>query len=205
MVYGAYHLKDDVSKLIRSLSDNFAAGELEIDALQFEGPVFSGVDHRLVGLDLLRRGLATSLLYDPKGKIVPAYEETWGKPMLAYLAPPQGQDISLAPLMERLAAESAGDKNKIIPMEVVAVDRFNNAGGFDEAGYIHYATKPGYVLMVQDMDADALARYALTLNTGFTAVAKAGADAEPEGPLPDSGGFRKAPVKIYRYDAIRAP
>jgi hypothetical protein len=199
LLYGAYHMAGDVDGFIKSLNDNLTAGEIEIDALRFEGPVFAGVDNRLVGLDLLRHGVAASALYDPKGFIVPAYEETWGKSTLIYLKPRGGAAAPIGLLKEKLAREGGLEADKILPVEVVPLDEYREANGFDEARFLADATNPGYVLIVDKMDGQALQEFARRLNTGFSAIALEGPESPSDALIPAAAGGRKAPLATYRY------
>ena len=199
LLYGAYHLAGKIDALIKSLNDNLTAGEIEIDALRFEGPAFSAVDNRLVGLDLLRHGLAASVLYDPKGRIVPVYEETWGKPTLIYLKPRAGSAVPVDRLKERIAREGGVEADKVVSVEVVPLEEYREAGGFNEGKFLADATNPGYVLIVDKMGGEALREYARRLNTGFSAIALEGPQSPSDAVIPAAAGGRKAPLATYRY------
>src|SRR5579864_4558153 len=56
LIYGAfYHAEPE--RLISSLQENLAPGRIEVDLIKFTGPVFKGVDNRLMSLQLVSQGL----------------------------------------------------------------------------------------------------------------------------------------------------
>jgi hypothetical protein len=172
--------------LIAALGDGLSRSEIEIDALRFEGPAFAGIDGREVGLALLRRGLADSILFAPDGRMVPADEETYGATALIYRS---GTGAPVERLKERLAGEAAISPSKVMTIAVMRRSEFLQSG----------TSASEHRLVVNGMNAAELRRYAMELKTGRSAIALQGEedDAVDEDPAGSSG--RKAPLATYRY------
>ena len=80
LVYGAFYKHNDPKRLLRYLydhidTDGLNAGFLpiEIDTINFSGPVFKDVDNRLMSLELIRNGMTDAVMFDSNGNnILPA-------------------------------------------------------------------------------------------------------------------------------------
>lgn len=70
LVHGAYQHEADTLGLIRSLMDNLTSHRVEVDMLEFRGPLFSDVDNRLVALMLVENGLADATVFLSNGDVV---------------------------------------------------------------------------------------------------------------------------------------
>src|SRR5205085_5870849 len=56
LLYGAfYHSQPE--RLISSLQENLAPGQIQIDMIKFSGPAFARIDNRLMSLQLVSQGL----------------------------------------------------------------------------------------------------------------------------------------------------
>ncbi|MEK7722671.1 MAG: TonB-dependent receptor, partial [Elusimicrobiota bacterium] len=56
LTYGAFYLHSEPEKLIASLLDGLSTARIEVDMVKFAGPCFSGVDNRLMSLQLVAQG-----------------------------------------------------------------------------------------------------------------------------------------------------
>ncbi|MBN09165.1 MAG: nicotinate-nucleotide adenylyltransferase [Flavobacteriaceae bacterium] len=80
LVYGAFYKHDEPKKLLRYLydhidNDGLNAGFLpvEIDTINFSGPVFKDVDNRLISLELVKLGMTDAVMFDASGNnVLPA-------------------------------------------------------------------------------------------------------------------------------------
>jgi hypothetical protein len=70
LVYGAFVWHRDPAALIRSLMDGLDRRRIEIDLIKFSGPAFSGVDNRLVSLQLVELGLTDVAMFLANGEVV---------------------------------------------------------------------------------------------------------------------------------------
>ena len=79
LIYGAFRWGDDPAALIRSLMDGLDRRRVEIDVIKFSGPRFSGVDNRLMSLQLLEQGLTDAAMFTADGDVVQPGEVLHGR------------------------------------------------------------------------------------------------------------------------------
>ncbi|HRE81743.1 MAG TPA: TonB-dependent receptor [Opitutaceae bacterium] len=82
LIYGAFYFRDDLKKMIRSLSDNVGADRIEVDMLKFSGPAFKSVDNRLMSLHLVEYGLTNAVMFGPGGDVLQPSEVLYKKAIL---------------------------------------------------------------------------------------------------------------------------
>ncbi len=75
LIYGAFYQYDDPKKLLKHLYDNLNNDQVEIDMINFTGPVFEEVDNRLMSLQLVKNGMTQAVMFSPNGNnVLPANE-----------------------------------------------------------------------------------------------------------------------------------
>jgi len=67
LVFAAYYYTRDVQTMIESLADNLSPGSVEIDLVKVNGPVFEGVNERLINLYLIAKGFSKAAIFNPEG------------------------------------------------------------------------------------------------------------------------------------------
>ena len=73
LVYGAFFKNDDPKKILKYLYDHIDPDAIEIDTINFSGPLFKDVDNRLISLQLIRNGMTDAVMFDHHGNnILPA-------------------------------------------------------------------------------------------------------------------------------------
>ena len=73
LVYGAFYKSHNPKKLLRYLYDHIDHDAIEIDTINFSGPIFKNVDNRLMSLQLIRNGMTDAVMFDRSGNnILPA-------------------------------------------------------------------------------------------------------------------------------------
>ena len=73
LIYGAYYKYNDPKRLLRYLYDHLDKDQLEIDTINFSGPLFTDVDNRLMSLQLVKNGMTDAVMFNPDGQnILPA-------------------------------------------------------------------------------------------------------------------------------------
>ncbi|WP_406683919.1 TonB-dependent receptor [Seonamhaeicola sp. MEBiC1930] len=73
LVYGAFYLYNEPKKLLKQLYDHLDKDQLEIDTINFSGPVFKNVDNRLMSLQLVKNGMTDAVVFGPDGtNVLPA-------------------------------------------------------------------------------------------------------------------------------------
>ncbi len=82
LIYGALHLYSDPRELLEALLDNLTIDNLEIDLLDFSGPVFDQVDNRLMALLLVQQGASNAAMFTADGKVVQPGDMLYKKAVL---------------------------------------------------------------------------------------------------------------------------
>ena len=73
LIYSAFYESDDPKELIKKLYDHLNKDKIEIDSINFKGPVFKNVDNRLMSLELVKEGITEAVMFSPEGNnILPA-------------------------------------------------------------------------------------------------------------------------------------
>src|SRR5439155_7230599 len=82
LIYGALHYFQEPETLVASLLDNLNRDRIEVDMIKFAGPAFSGVDNRLMALQLVTQGLTDAAMFTAGGEVVQAAEVLYKKAIL---------------------------------------------------------------------------------------------------------------------------
>ncbi len=73
LIYGAFYKYNKPKSLLRYLYDHLDQDQLEIDTINFSGPVFKDVDNRLMSLQLVKNGMTDAVMFGPDGNnVLPA-------------------------------------------------------------------------------------------------------------------------------------
>ncbi|MGR7814176.1 TonB-dependent receptor [Lacinutrix undariae] len=73
LIYGAFYKYNEPKKLLKYLYDHLDKDQLEIDTINFSGPVFESVDNRLMSLQLVKNGMTDAVMFAPDGNnVLPA-------------------------------------------------------------------------------------------------------------------------------------
>ena len=73
LIYGAFYKHNDPKKLLRYLYDHISKDQIEIDTINFSGPIFENVDNRLMSLQLVKNNMTDAVMFGPDGNnILPA-------------------------------------------------------------------------------------------------------------------------------------
>src|SRR5436190_13899014 len=82
LIHGTFYLHQEPELLIRSLLDNLTWERVEVDMIRFAGPAFSGVDNRLMALQLVKQGLTEAAMFTARGEAIQWAEVLYKKPVL---------------------------------------------------------------------------------------------------------------------------
>ena len=82
LIYGAYALFHDPTALMKSLMDGLDRRRIEIDLIKLSGPVFDGVDNRLMSLQLVEMGHTDVAMFLASGEVVQPSEVLHNRPVL---------------------------------------------------------------------------------------------------------------------------
>ena len=82
LIHGAFYESDNPVGLIGSLLDDLSSARVEVDMIKFSGPAFTGVDNRLMALQLVEQWLTEAAMFTADGETVIPGELLWKKPVL---------------------------------------------------------------------------------------------------------------------------
>ena len=83
LIYGAFYKYNEPKKLLRYLYDHLDKDQLEIDTINFSGPLFENVDNRLMSLQLVKNGMTDAVMFAPDGNNVLPARALYKKNILA--------------------------------------------------------------------------------------------------------------------------
>ena len=83
LIYSAFYKYNQPKKILKYLYDNLNKDQLEIDTINFSGPVFKEVDNRLISLQLVKGGMTDAVMFSPEGKNVLPAKTLYKKNILA--------------------------------------------------------------------------------------------------------------------------
>ena len=73
LIYSAFYHFDTPKKIIKYLYDHINKDQLEIDTVNFSGPIFKNVDNRILSLELVKNGMTEAVMFGPDGNnLLPA-------------------------------------------------------------------------------------------------------------------------------------
>lgn len=70
LIYGAFYMYDKPNELLKSLYDHINTDKIEIDTINFKGPLFTNVDNRLMSLQLVKNEMTQAVMFAPDGNMV---------------------------------------------------------------------------------------------------------------------------------------
>jgi hypothetical protein len=81
LLFGAFYHRQP-EKLIASLHENLAPDRMQVDLIKFSGPVYDGVDNRLMSLQLVSQGLTDAVIFTADGEMVQPADILYKKAIL---------------------------------------------------------------------------------------------------------------------------
>ncbi len=82
LIHGAFYQHIEPARLIGSLLDGLTSQRVEVDMIKFSGPAFTGVDNRLMALQLVEQWLTEAAMFTADGETVIPGELLYKKPVL---------------------------------------------------------------------------------------------------------------------------
>ena len=83
LIYGAFYKHDEPKKLLKYLYDHIDKDAIEIDTINFTGPLFKNVDNRLMSLQLVKNRMTEAVMFNPNGNNILPARELYKKNILA--------------------------------------------------------------------------------------------------------------------------
>ena len=73
LIYSAFYHFNTPKKIIKYLYDHLNKDQIEIDTINFSGPIFNEVDNRILSLELVKNNMTEAVMFGPDGNnLLPA-------------------------------------------------------------------------------------------------------------------------------------
>ena len=143
LIYSAFYKYHTPKKIIKYLYDNLEKDQLEIDTINFSGPVFKNVDNRLMSLELVKNGLTEAVMFGPDGNNLLPAVVLYDKNILALRGrfrpvTKVNEDMYLQSLKLFYKEKKVEKDNTAVIFEITLTD-LENKGEIDEKDFIDRA------------------------------------------------------------------
>lgn len=82
LIHSAFFQSDNIEEFIVSLLDGLSPERLEIDLIDFSGPLFKDLDNRAINLMLVQHRLTNAIMISPDSKVIQPSESLYNKAVL---------------------------------------------------------------------------------------------------------------------------
>ena len=143
LIYSAFYKYNVPRKIIQYLYDNLDREQLEIDTINFSGPVFKDVDNRIMSLELVKNGLTEAVMFGPDGQNILPAAALYKKNILALRGrfrpvTKVNEDMYVKSLKLFLEEKKVKEENTIVIFEITLAD-LENKGEIDEKDFMDRA------------------------------------------------------------------
>ena len=157
LVYGAFYKYQEPKKLLRYLYDNIDEDAIEIDTINFKGPLFVGVDNRLMSLQLVRNGMTEAVMFNPEGNNILPARELYKKNILTLrgsFRPVTRVNIDMfEKALDAFIHESEVEEEKTVVIFEITLSNLRAQGEIDEKDFMDRAKllcSLGHVVMISN-------------------------------------------------------
>ena len=143
LIYSAFYKYHTPKKIIKYLYDNLEKDQLEIDTINFSGPIFKNVDNRLMSLELVKNGLTEAVMFGSDGNNLLPAAILYKKNILALRGrfrpvTKVNEDMYLQSLKLFEKENKVEKDNTIVIFEITLAD-LENKGEIDEKDFMDRA------------------------------------------------------------------
>ncbi|MFO7720837.1 MAG: TonB-dependent receptor [Gillisia sp.] len=143
LIYGAFYQHDKPKKLLKYLFDHLNKDQIEIDTINFTGPVFEEVDNRLMSLELVKNGMTDAVMFSPEGKNILPANALYKKNILTLrgsFRPVTKVNMSMyKKSLELFLNERKVDKEKTVVIFEITLSNLKAEGEIDEKDFMDRA------------------------------------------------------------------
>ena len=157
LVYGAFYKYQEPKKLLRYLYDNIDEDAIEIATINFKGPLFKGVDNRLMSLQLVRNGMTDAVMFNPEGNNILPARELYKKNILTLrgsFRPVTRVNIDMfEKALDAFIHESEVEEEKTVVIFEITLSNLRAQGEIDEKDFMDRAKllcSLGHVVMISN-------------------------------------------------------
>lgn len=84
LLYACYNYYQYPNQFLQSLMDSLSSDQIEITMIEMSGPDLEYVDNRLLGVQLVKNGMAKAIIFDRNGNVQTPDDMLYGKNVLAF-------------------------------------------------------------------------------------------------------------------------
>ncbi len=143
LIYGAFYKHDQPKKLLQYLYDHIDKDKIEIDMINFEGPIFKDVDNRLMSLQLIKNGMTEAVMFGPDGNNILSAKILYKKNVLALrgsFRPVTKVNMDMYETARRRFLKSGTVKEeKLETLFEITLSNLRASGEIDEEDFLHRA------------------------------------------------------------------
>ena len=221
LIYGAFYKHNEPLKLMKYLYDHIDDQSIEIDTINFSGPLFKDVDNRLISLELVRLGMTDAVVFDDTGTNVLPAQVLYKKNILtlrgSYRPITKVNEEMFKKSLEAFLEEKGVKKENTIVLLEITLSNLRSTGDIDDSDYLDRAKllcSLGHMVMISNFSeyyklVKYLTRYTkkqLGLTMGVTNLIEIFDekyyDGVKGGILEAFGNIFKNNMKIYLYPVL---
>ena len=143
LIYSAFYHYNKPKKIIKYLYDHISKDQIEIDTVNFSGPVFKDVDNRILSLELVKNEMTDAVMFGPDGNNLLPAAALYKKNILALRGrfrpvTKVNEEMYLNSLEIFLNERHVDKKDTIVIFEITMID-LENDGEIDEKDFMDRA------------------------------------------------------------------
>ena len=157
LVYGAFYKYHEPKKLLRYLYDHIDHDAIEIDTINFSGPIFKNVDNRLMSLQLIRNKMTDAVMFGPDGQNILPARVLYKKNILAMRGSFRPVTLVNEDMLEKSLAifsrEPNVNEDKTVVIFEITLSNLRSMGEIDEKDFMDRAKllcSLGHIVMISD-------------------------------------------------------
>jgi hypothetical protein len=143
LIYGAFYKYNKPKRLLKYLYDHLDKDQIEIDTINFSGPVFKNIDNRLMSLQLVKNGMTDAVMFGPDGTNVLPAKVFYKKNILALrgsFRPVTRVNMAMyEKSYEMFIKENKVDEEKTVVVFEITLSNLRAEGEIDEQDFIDRA------------------------------------------------------------------
>ena len=157
LIYGAFYKHNEPLKLMKYLYDHIDDQSIEIDTINFSGPLFKDVDNRLISLELVRLGMTDAVVFDETGTNVLPAQVLYKKNILtlrgSYRPITKVNEEMFKKSLESFLEEKGVKKENTIVLLEITLSNLRSTGDIDDSDYLDRAKllcSLGHMVMISN-------------------------------------------------------
>lgn len=143
LIYAAFYQSNDPKQVLRHLYDHLDKDKIEIDSINFNGPVFENVDNRLMSLHLIKEGITDAVMFDGDGRNVMPANALYKKNILTLrgsFRPVTNLNLDMYRTAKKLfLQEEEVNRNNTVVIFEMTINNLKAEGEIDEKDFLDRA------------------------------------------------------------------